>query len=164
MNYSDYAIILNIVLDPDEVSPVIIGGQSAEEISGGQDTASPATTATTEAPTDVPAGSEAEAGLGSFIPMALIYAALFAAMYFLFFRPQRKQAKELKIMQKNIRPGDSIITQSGLYGKITDVGEDVFIVEFGINKGVRIPVAKSEVAAIKAPKMTPTPIAPPPKE
>ena len=79
---------------------------------------------------------------------------MFVAMYFFLFRPQRKQAKELKTLQSNIRVGDGVLTQSGLYGRVADIGSDVFIVEFGVNKTVKIPVAKSEIAAIKAPKTT----------
>jgi preprotein translocase subunit YajC len=49
------------------------------------------------------------------------------------------------------------VTTNGLFGKIADVGEDCFVVEFGTNRGVRIPVLKTDVVAVREPKMTPQP-------
>jgi preprotein translocase subunit YajC len=158
MDYTD-AIFIAAATQDGELSPVITGGQPSST--------APATQDSTSASTTVPAGggteAEPEVGFwGQMAPTILMMVAIYAALYFLFLRPQRKQAKQQKTMQSNIRPGDNVVTQSGLYGKVMDVGEDVFIVEFGTNRGVRIPVAKSEIAGIKAPKMTPAPI--PPKE
>ena len=58
-------------------------------------------------------------------------------------------------MQASIKVGDSILTSAGLYGKIVGVGEDCFIVEFGTNKGIHIPVRKSDVLGVKDPVLTP---------
>jgi preprotein translocase subunit YajC len=63
----------------------------------------------------------------------------------------------MKEMQATIGKDDNVITNSGLFGRVVDVGEDCFIVEFGTNRGIRIPVLKSEVAGIRDPKMTPPP-------
>jgi preprotein translocase subunit YajC len=60
----------------------------------------------------------------------------------------------MKELQAGITTGDNIITSGGLFGKVADVGEDCFIVEFGTNRGVRIPVLKADVVAIRTPKMT----------
>jgi len=97
-------------------------------------------------------------GLGGGIaPMVLIYGAIFLGMYLIFFRPQRRREKQMKEMQAAINTGDNIITSGGLFGKIADVGEDCFIVEFGLNRGVKIPVLKADVVAVREPKMTPPP-------
>jgi preprotein translocase subunit YajC len=157
MNYLNGVILSGIELIPGEADPSITGGQQ--------------TTTQTQTQTEVggdaaglSAGDDApaEAGLAALLPSLLMPVLIFAMAYFLLIRPQRKQAKEVKVMQGNIRPGDNIVTQSGLYGKVMDIGEDVFVVEFGTNRGIRIPVAKSEIAAIKLPKLTPPPA--PPKE
>ena len=87
----------------------------------------------------------------------LIYGVIFVAMYFIFFRPQRRREKKMKEMQSAITTGDNIITSGGLFGKVADIGEDCFIVEFGINRGVKIPVLKADVVGVRDPKMTPPP-------
>ncbi len=58
-------------------------------------------------------------------------------------RPQMKKQKELNNFRKGLEKGDKIITTGGLYGKITDVKEQVLTVE--IAEGVRIKIDKSAV-------------------
>ncbi len=71
-----------------------------------------------------------------------LYAVLFGGIYFFLFRPQRKRENEIKVAQSKLATGDEVLLTGGVFGKIIDVGEDVFIVEIGLNKGVRIPVKK----------------------
>lgn len=88
------------------------------------------------------------------VAMLLIYAAIFAAFYFLAIRPQRKRDKKMKEMQAELKVGDNIVTTGGLFGRIADVGHDCFVVEFGTNRGVRIPIRKTDVLGIQTPQMT----------
>ena len=107
----------------------------------------------------VPAyGGTQEAATGGF-PMFIwvIYGALFVGIYLLFIRPQRKREKERREMVAAIRAGDNVITTGGLFGRVTDIGEDCFVVEFGTNKGLRIPVLKTDVLGVREPKLTPPP-------
>ena len=157
MSLSGAAVFL-VELQPNETSPIIIGGQEdAVPVSEttAVETAAPGTGTNESIPAEEPSV------ISALMPI-LMWVGIMAAMYFIMIRPQRKQAKDMKVLQQNIRPGDNIVTSSGLYGKVMDVGEDVFVVEFGTNRGVRIPVAKSEIASIKVPKLTPPPA--PPKE
>lgn len=82
-----------------------------------------------------------------------VYGVLIAGMYFFMIRPQKKREKQIKEMQSSIKVGDSIVTNSGMYGKVTDLGETCFVVEFGINKGVKIPINKENVMGIKTPEI-----------
>ncbi len=78
---------------------------------------------------------------------AILYIGFFAIiMYFFIVRPQKKQEKNMQELVSSIRAGDSIVTNSGLYGKVVDVTEGCFIVEFGTSRSIRIPVDKNEVA------------------
>jgi preprotein translocase subunit YajC len=88
--------------------------------------------------------------------MWLIYPVMIVALYFLMIRPQRKRDKQMKEMQDSISTGDNIVTTSGLFGKVVDKGEDCFVVEFGTNRGVRIPVRKSDVSGIRTPNINPS--------
>ncbi|MCL2190299.1 MAG: preprotein translocase subunit YajC [Defluviitaleaceae bacterium] len=76
-------------------------------------------------------------------------------MYFFMLRPQKKREKKMKEMQAGLATGDYVITNAGLFGRIAAVGDDCFVVEFGTNRSIRIPVLKSEVVGIREPKMTP---------
>ena len=94
-------------------------------------------------------------GLG----MLIVWGLLLVGLYFLMFRPQRKREKKMREMQAAIKAGDNIVTSSGMFGKVIEVGTDAFVVEFGTNRGIRIPVLKSDVVAIREPKLTPPPAA-----
>ena len=83
--------------------------------------------------------------------MILTMLAVFAVMYFFTIRPQRKKAKELAEIQSQLKVGDWVMTFSGMYGKVADIGADTLIVEFGTNKGVRIPIRKADVTKSQEP-------------
>lgn len=79
---------------------------------------------------------------------------VFGIMYLFTIRPQRKREKELKEIQSRLQAGDWVVTFSGMFGKVVDVGDNIIMVEFGTNKGVRIPVRKSEVTKTTEPVIT----------
>ena len=85
-----------------------------------------------------------------------IWALVIVGFYFLTIRPQRKRDKQMREMQSAINVGDNVLTSSGMYGRIAEMGEDCFLIEFGTNRGVRIPVRKTDVIGIKTPQLTPT--------
>lgn len=84
----------------------------------------------------------------------LLYAALFFVLWFFLLRPQRKREKEIRDMQSALKVGDNIVTSGGLFGMITSVGEDCFIIEFGTNKSVRVPVRKTDIMGVKSPNIS----------
>ncbi len=79
---------------------------------------------------------------------------LFGFMYFILIRPQRKRQKAVDQMQSDIKVGDSVMTNGGLYGKVVDIVNDVVILELGTNKSVRVPIQRSALAAIKEPDLS----------
>jgi len=91
---------------------------------------------------------------GSLVSMLAIYAVIIGLMWFFLIRPQKKQQKQVEEMQNSIKVGDSILLNSGMYGKVLDIIGDTLIVEFGLNKSVRIPVLKSTVARAAEPNLT----------
>lgn len=79
---------------------------------------------------------------------------MFGAMYFLLIAPQRKKQKEHEKMLAALKAGDEIVTTGGLYGTITSVKDDRFVVRIGdsqkveLGKGfVHTVVKKSDSAA-----------------
>ena len=97
--------------------------------------------------------STASGGIGA-IGMIIYILGLVALFYFFAIRPQKKREKELKTMQEGIKLGDWVMTSSGFYGRVVDITDQVFMVEFGTNKSVCIPVKKSEIMGNKEPNLT----------
>ncbi|MCI8805530.1 MAG: preprotein translocase subunit YajC [Clostridiales bacterium] len=89
--------------------------------------------------------------------IAIYIVGLIALFYFFAIRPQKKKEKELMNIQNAIQVGDWVMTSSGFYGRVADIADQVFVVEFGTNKGVKIPVRKSEIIGNKEPNLTVSP-------
>ena len=75
-------------------------------------------------------------------PLAL----LMAAMYFLVFAPQRKKQKAHDKMLTELKSGDEVITSGGIYGTITSVKDDRFVIRIGENN--KIEVGKGFISAV----------------
>jgi preprotein translocase subunit YajC len=75
-----------------------------------------------------------------FLPLVLI----FAAMYFLLLRPQRKRQKETANLQKGIAEGDEVVLNSGIYGFVSAVEDEWLWLD--VAEKVEIRVAKGSVA------------------
>jgi len=60
--------------------------------------------------------------------------------YFILIRPQQKRAKEHKKMVAEISKGDEVVTNGGVLGKVTNVGEQYLSVEIADNVEVKIQI------------------------
>jgi len=83
---------------------------------------------------------------GQFLPIIL----LFVGMWFLIIAPQRKRQKAHDQMLSELKSGDEIITSGGVYGTITNVKDDRFIVRIADN--TKIELGKGFVASKVAAK------------
>lgn len=120
---------------------------------------SQAATQNTNAGTQVANTAQASGSLGFFatLPGMIIYILFIVLIfYFIGIRPQKKREKKMMELQSEIKIGDWILLDSGIYGKVTDIADQVFIVEFGTNKGVLIPVLKQRVVSKGEPNLTST--------
>lgn len=92
------------------------------------------------------AGPAAAGGdMGSF----LIIVPMLAVFYFLVWRPQSRKAKQHKEMVEQLRRGDKVILQSGIFGTITKVVDDK-IVQVEIAENVKVRVARNAIGDIVA--------------
>ena len=71
---------------------------------------------------------------------------LIAIMYFLMIRPQMKRQKEHKAMLEKIKRGDEVLTNGGMAGVVTDIGDNFVTLEVADN--VRIRVQKGAVGNV----------------
>ena len=67
--------------------------------------------------------------LSQFLPLI----AMFAILYFLMIRPQMKKAKEHKALIAGLQKGDEVVTQGGLTGKVSQLGDNYVKIEIGAN-------------------------------
>ena len=71
---------------------------------------------------------------------------LIAIMYFLMIRPQMKRQKEHKAMLEKIKRGDEVLTNGGIAGTVTDIGDN--FITIGVADNVRIRVQKGAVGNV----------------
>jgi preprotein translocase subunit YajC len=83
--------------------------------------------------------------LMSLLPFVLI----FVIMYFLILRPQQKRVKTHAEMVKNMRRGDTVVTNGGLIGKVTKVIDDDQV-EIEIAEDVRIRQMRQMISDVRA--------------
>ena len=88
-------------------------------------------------------------GDGGMLMSLLPFVLIFVIMYFLILRPQQKRVKTHAEMVKNVRRGDTVVTNGGLIGKITKVVDDDQI-EIEIADDVRIRQMRSMIADVRA--------------
>ena len=83
--------------------------------------------------------------------------AIIGIFYFFMIRPQQKKAKDQKKFVEEVKKGDMVVTIGGAHGRIAEIEDDAFILEF--ERGARIKFSKSSVSmeatkSINTPKKT----------
>lgn len=71
---------------------------------------------------------------GSSSSMIIMLVAMFAIMYFLMIRPQKKRQKEEQAMRDAVEVGDEIVTIGGICGRVVTTKEDSLIIETGADR------------------------------
>jgi len=99
-------------------------------------------------PTATTSSGTATTGTGGFDWTIIIFlVVIFGLMYLLMIRPQRKRQKEMQKMVEELKRGDEVITNSGIYGTIDSVEETSFVLK--LEDGARMRVVKNAVAGKK---------------
>lgn len=90
------------------------------------------------------------AGAGDLLGMLLPIGLMVGVFYFLMYRPQKKQEKEIQAMRNNIAIGDEISTNGGLIGRVVKIKDDIITIETGSDK-TRLKIFKWAVRAVEIP-------------
>ena len=90
-----------------------------------------------------PAGEGEPNPMASLVMMGLI----FAVFYFVLILPMRRKQKKLETLVKQLKTGDKVLLNSGIFGTITGVEEEAF--QIRIDDKTRIKVLKSAVAGLQ---------------
>lgn len=70
-------------------------------------------------------------------------------VYFIVLRPQQRRSKEQKDALKNVRRGDTVVTNGGFIGKVTKAVDDAEV-EVEIAQNVRVRVLRQAIAEVRA--------------
>lgn len=92
-------------------------------------------------------GTPASGGAGgilSLIPFLLI----FVIFYFLLIRPQQKKQKQQQALLDAIKKGDKVITTSGIWGTITNMGKATVTLQIADNTKVKM--QRENIARVRA--------------
>ena len=80
----------------------------------------------------------------------ILLAAMFALLWVLLIRPQRRKQMQQQQLLAGIEPGDEVLTVGGIYGIVQEIDEDdELIVE--IAEGIRVRIARRAVAGVEKP-------------
>jgi preprotein translocase subunit YajC len=69
---------------------------------------------------------------------------MFVVMYFFMIRPQMKKNKQQQAFREEVKKGDKIVTNGGIHGKISEVRDQVFIID--TEGGGKLKIDKSSVS------------------
>ena len=70
----------------------------------------------------------------SFVPFVLI----FIIFYFLLILPQQKKQKQQKALLEALKKGDKVITASGIWGTVTNLGKETVTLQIADNTKIKI--------------------------
>jgi preprotein translocase subunit YajC len=91
--------------------------------------------------------SSGSGGFGGFlIPLGL----MFAIMYFMVIMPQQRQRKKVQAMLAELKSGDKVITNGGIYGTISGIDGDSAILKISSEPQVKIRISRAAIAQVEA--------------
>lgn len=70
----------------------------------------------------------------SFVPFVLI----FVIFYFLLILPQQKKQKQQKAMLGALKKGDKVVTSSGIWGTVTNLGKETVTLQIADNTKIKM--------------------------
>ena len=82
--------------------------------------------------------------IGLFLPLILIM----VIFYFLMIMPAQRRQKKVNEMLKNLKTGDKVITNGGMYGTIVGLEDEA--VQLRIAEQVKVKVSRSAIAGLQA--------------
>lgn len=82
-------------------------------------------------------------GITLFLPLILIM----VIFYFLMIMPAQRRQKKVNEMLKNLKNGDKVITNGGIYGTIVGLEDDA--VQLRIAEQVKIKISRSAIAGLQ---------------
>lgn len=82
--------------------------------------------------------------------MIIMLVAFIAIFYFMIYRPQKKQEKEVAKMRDNLQIGDEISTNGGILGRVVKIKDDIVTIETGSDRN-KLKIFKWAVRQVEIP-------------
>ena len=93
-------------------------------------------------------GTSGGSGGGNTLLSLVPFVLIFIIFYFLLILPQQKRQKKLRAMLDALKKGDKVITSSGLWGTVTNLGKDSVTLQISDNTKVKI--QRDHIARLRA--------------
>ena len=78
-------------------------------------------------------------GSGSSTILSLVpFVLIFVIFYFLLILPQQKKQKQQKATMESLKKGDKVITASGIWGTVTNLGKDTVTLQIADNTKIKM--------------------------
>ena len=91
------------------------------------------------------AGNAAGGGMFSLVITMVI---MLGMLYFMIYRPQKKQEKKDAAMRSSLEIGDQVTTIGGIIGRVVAIKDDTFVLETTSDR-VKIRFVKSAIGAVE---------------
>jgi preprotein translocase subunit YajC len=89
-------------------------------------------------------GGSSSGTLLSLVPFVLI----FVIFYFLLILPQQKRQKQQKALLDDLKKGDKVITASGIWGTVTNLGKETVTLQVADN--TKIKMQKDHISKLRS--------------
>ncbi|MBQ7859829.1 MAG: preprotein translocase subunit YajC [Faecalibacterium sp.] len=82
------------------------------------------------------------------VSMVVTLVLMLGMMYFMIYRPQKKQEKKDAEMRSNLEIGDKVTTIGGVIGRVVAIADDSILLETGKNR-VNIRFTKTAIGSVE---------------
>lgn len=80
----------------------------------------------------------------------ILFAIIGVGMYFVFLRPQRNRMRRAQELQRELEPGQMVMTSGGLFGTVAGVDDDAVLIE--VAPGVTTRWARAAIGRVISPE------------
>ena len=84
----------------------------------------------------------------SYISLFFTLALMLVLLYFMIYRPQKKQEKKDAAMRAALEIGDQVVTIGGIVGRVVAIKDDTFVLETGFDR-VKIRFTKNAISSVE---------------
>ena len=84
----------------------------------------------------------------SYISLFFTLALMLVMLYFMIYRPQKKQEKKDAAMRSSLEIGDQVTTIGGIIGHVVAIKDDTFVLETGADR-VKIRFTKNAISSVE---------------
>ena len=84
----------------------------------------------------------------SYISLFFTLALMLVLLYFMIYRPQKKQEKKDAAMRAALEIGDQVTTIGGVIGRVIAIKDDTFVLETGADR-VKIRFIKNAISSVE---------------